>query len=1855
MEQLNDENYGLIDSEHLLSIKMTAFLYYQDISDSFVRNAPATENFGGEDEVSGNIVGNVINDAICETSYAVDYKNIALSDKWLTFVDSAPALKVFAGDTPVITQKVTPVLDKGVVSWEAQSQAAYYLYKIDDGEAVRTENLFIDLNKLSLGQTGKYTLYIMVCNDDYAKGEWASIGFEVYSFTVMSEGSQAYEVFAVEGTEIQIRDYPVEKEGHTWVGLQDQDGNAYDINSKYVLIKSSTLSAQWSINQYKITFYTRTAQGEWKEISTEEKDYNTEIVFPTPKVEGWENSGYQFAGWYLDEFLSDSNNYTNIPAKHLELYAKFECKKFDLIAETNNGENAETAKVPYMTNVDESYLNSCFGNVKKFGYSFVGWFLDEKFETPFNPFKMGTSTVTIYAKWSLNTYSVTVETDGGDYEGEIPTSFTVEDGEIELPTAEKYGYTFHGWSVNGHESPISIFICNQYDENVVLKAMFVANKHEATFDYAEGHQQYKITFDSNGRNIHFNSVYVSESQLTVDLPEEKTINYIYNGWYYDSACTQPFKEGDIITADTTLYLDAYEVPAEIRSAYSKISANSALGALRSLTSSTFEGTSYSKSFKWLAVSEDITYGVNVSTWWRKTSSAPSLSVKLYVIDNGQKILSRTFSTKTGNIVDGSGTIGKSIRVSDSIHLEKGSIYLLEISATGSVSYPLQEGSISIGSRALAIEDVNISFLGEKKSITFDEKLGALPTPQRFGYTFGGWLFNDEVVTSETVVKYDGNMPLKAKWIPIVAEVEYVLNDGINHQDNPNSYTIEDGNIRLLPAEKEGYRFMGWYLDEQFTTRISEFSYAEYQQGITLYARFEKLYTVTYVLPDYANTKEPDTRIETEKFYLDSLGDIIGGAQEYRFIGWYTDPEFLNPISFIEEGTQDCFVYAKFLPYYKVIVHLDGGTLQGQFAKFTQEDSFTFTDITATKANYYFDGWYSDKTYTQRLDGIEKGTMQNVDVYAKFVKCTDGLKFTLNSEKTGYIVSAENSMLGETDVTIPELYLGKPVVSVGSFENQTNITSVYIPDSVNSIADYAFRNCNGLQNFVIPETVDSIGEGIFSGCGNLNNLTIPFVGKTEQDEIPFGVLFGKQAFNGAVKIDQQHYENGEKVYAQYYVPISLNFITVNRGNISNYAFSNCENIQSVILGLNVSQIDEWAFYRCSSLEEVELANISIIGDNAFNGLSAIKQIDLPESLIAIGSGAFSGCSGLESIVFLKNLTSIGANAFARCQNLKTIEVPNNVTSIGNGAFSFCSNLTSITLPFVGENADGSGATHFGFIFGASTYNDNNKYVPTKLKNVIIENTTSISQYAFYQCNNITNLTLPFVGENADGSGATHFGFIFGASSYTGNYSLVPSSLDCVTITGGNKIAEKAFYACTNLTEIIFDKNVELTEIGINAFYACSSLISFEIPRGITELNSIFALCESLERVTFADGNQVTTIGDGAFAGLKNLTVIEIPSSVTTIGANAFGNCSQLSGVYISDIKAWCKIDFQGAYANPLSFGHNLYLNEVMLENLILPQDVETISKFAFFSCTSLKNLSLEANSKLTFIGNRAFSSCSNLTNVNLSSSNVEILEEGLFFDCVSLKTVVFGQNNQLKVFNQYLFSGCSNLLSVEIPDSVATIEDSVFSGCNSLQSLKIPAQVTSIKAAFYGCSGLESIIVADENTVYYSSNNCLIHVETKTLVLGCKNSIIPDDGSVTAIGDMAFISCSGLNNINIPDSITSIKARAFEGCTGLTNITFGENSKLSIIGDRAFYGCGKLTDIVIPVNVSSIGANAFKSCNILKNVYYGGADEQWSTISIDSSNSELKTANIYYYSFEQPTSAGNYWHYVEGIPTIWVTE
>ena len=115
---------------------------------------------------------------------------------------------------------------------------------------------------------------------------------------------------------------------------------------------------------------------------------------------------------------------------------------------------------------------------------------------------------------------------------------------------------------------------------------------------------------------------------------------------------------------------------------------------------------------------------------------------------------------------------------------------------------------------------------------------------------------------------------------------------------------------------------------------------------------------------------------------------------------------------------------------------------------------------------------------------------------------------------------------------------------------------------------------------------------------------------------------------------------------------------------------------------------------------------------------------------------------------------------------------------------------------------------------------------------------------------------------------------------------------------------------------------------------------------------------------------------------------------------------------------------------------------------------------------------------------------------------------------------------------------------------------------------IPDSVTSIDgSAFDGCTGLESIVVEEGNPVYHSAGNCLIETQSKTLLLGCKNSIIPDDGSVTSIGGGAFGNCTGLKEIEIPNSVTVISEGAFQACTGLTKVVILDG--VTSIGSAAF--------------------------------------------------------------------------------------
>ena len=169
----------------------------------------------------------------------------------------------------------------------------------------------------------------------------------------------------------------------------------------------------------------------------------------------------------------------------------------------------------------------------------------------------------------------------------------------------------------------------------------------------------------------------------------------------------------------------------------------------------------------------------------------------------------------------------------------------------------------------------------------------------------------------------------------------------------------------------------------------------------------------------------------------------------------------------------------------------------------------------------------------------------------------------------------------------------------------------------------------------------------------------------------------------------------------------------------------------------------------------------------------------------------------------------------------------------------------------------------------------------------------------------------------------------------------------------------------------------------------------------------------------------------------------------------------------------------------------------------------------------------------------------------------------------------------------------------IPDCVTEICWGAFWDCSSLTSITIPASVTSIMwQVFSGCDSLASITVEQGNPIYHSAGNCIIETKSKTLIAGCKNSVIPDDGSVTSIGDSAFYNCRSLASINIPDSITSIGSKAFNA----TSIGYG-----------AFSHCSSLANIMIAESVVNIGDCAFYDCSSLKTIEYAGTEEQWEAV------------------------------------------
>ena len=613
-------------------------------------------------------------------------------------------------------------------------------------------------------------------------------------------------------------------------------------------------------------------------------------------------------------------------------------------------------------------------------------------------------------------------------------------------------------------------------------------------------------------------------------------------------------------------------------------------------------------------------------------------------------------------------------------------------------------------------------------------------------------------------------------------------------------------------------------------------------------------------------------------------------------------------------------------------------------------------------------------------GLTTVTINSNDIVNKEYTSSLNLKTIFGEQVTEYILGEDITGIGNyafyqctglASVTIPN-----SVTSIGNsvFYGCSSLTSVTIPNSVTSIGWNAFRDCTGLTSINIPRNVTSIGNCAFNGCTSLTIVTInsnDIVNKEYTPSSNLKNIFGEQV---------TEYILGEGITG-----------------IGNYAFYQCGGVTSLTLPNSVTSIGDYAFKGCSGLTSVTIPNsVTIIGNGVFSGCSGLKEVTIGRSVTNIGYEAFRNCSGLTNVTIGNSVTSIGNNAFGGCTGLTSVvwnakncanngafgsqvesftfgkevesipascceemskltevTIPNRVTSIGSSAFSGCKGLTSVHI------SDLAAWCHITFSNNVSNplYYAHHLYLnnaeTTEL--TIPNSVTSIGNYAFNECTNITSVTIP----------------------------------NSVT-----SIGDYAFGGCSGLTSITSPHSV--TSIGHGAFQFCSSLTSFDIPEGVVALGlQIFVGCTSLRTISIP----------------KSVNTIMQHSYMSGVSPFTATNVDYQSGLPVKGALTAFVVDPE----NPIFTVKDGVLYDKNMTKLIqfpcakkdaytIPESVIYIEGSAFYGNMVLTELNLPRNVRVIETG--AFCYMANLKTLHLPEELVKIGEAG-FIGCCNIEELTFG--------------------------------------------------------------------------------------------------------------------------------------------------------------------------------------------------------------------------------------------------------
>ncbi|MBO5528181.1 MAG: leucine-rich repeat protein [Bacilli bacterium] len=1579
---------------------------------------------------------------------------------------------------------------------------------------------------------------------------------------------------------------------------------------------------------------------------------------------------FQFAGWYYDDQFQNPVQYPLIVTGNLDLFAKWANTEATITFVTNGGSVIDPIVVD-KGSVVRSLPNPTLENAV-----FLGWYFDNELTNPVSLPLTLTQDVTLYAGWLLNRSRLSFETNGGNTILPIDKNIgdTVEENEVPTPT--RGHYSFAGWYL---------------DPNFVNPALFPLTLDASVTLYAKWTaENYTVTFHCNGGSA-VETKTITYGQSIVSSPETVRTGYEFLGWFLDAELTEKANFPLAVSYDLHLYAKwkeiTYSVSLNTNGAQDFASIGKKYGEMLEESEVPTPSKSRNTFLGWYLDFEltqkaifpiQIVNNITLHAKWEYIST---FSVRFdanggsggayYVVESGASIdavpePSRPGYTFAGWCLDIAGTTSAQFpyTVTQSV-----TFYAKWEALSCLVTYYTNGG-----------DDIPVS------TMAYGDELTEAPTPVKEGSVFLGWYLDPNFNTPAAfpmIVTED--LGLYAKWREITYCTVSFYNDG-----QVNTVKVEKGKAVEEPAAptKNGYTFMGWYLDADYTI-AANFPYLV-TDSMSFYARWQRNEgTVTVTFETNGGTSVASSVLQVGGTLSEPTSPVSARGE---FLGWYTDEALTSPAIFPMEVFNNLTLYAKYASYeqtYTVSFDSNGGSLVPSQIIYAT-GSLIASPTAPTNPGMVFLGWYLDEELTLPAS-FPMAINENTTLYAKWsddpgiyrVTLHDGVNadniyllnpgdtlsrpndpvrqgyvfggWYTNEACTGMAVSFPYTPRGDVtlyakwtlevvEYTVTWVYNDGSSNQEQTVDNGTSISGRtptregydfagwYTDPELTRAVSFPYR-VNGDVTFyakwekqavtytvsyqtsggtTIPSTTVSEGGSIsvpanpsksgfvFTGwyldpeCTqkatfpmNISGDTVLYAG-WRVDEFANFTFEYNETLGGYVLTDYEGDDTNVAVPENYNDGVhgSASVVAIGKS-----AFENCAKIVSITIPDTVTSIGDSAFFGCASLQSITIpASVTSLGSRTFYKCAALTEVNLPDTITSIGAWSFYGCSslktiilpseltsisdymfyssGLERIVIRSNCRSIGNFAFYNCVSLTQVDIAEGCTSIGNNAFRSCGLLRQINIPITVTTIGSYVFVDDEFIVVYCSHGSN----PDGFNAV----------WARISSDQDNTSTAPVIYNY--GGAYTRVGDIVYALLKDGSVSATyigPRDVTSVTIEDQVEMNDKiydvtvigtrGFRNLKSLTSVTLPKKLQV--VGSYAFQACSALTSINLPISTLTIDSYaFFNCTSLSAVTIP--TSLTAIGNFAFRNCTSIKEIYIPKSVVSLDPYAFSQCNGIvimyGGSYFEawDVNCVKLVNSAGKYCYQdglyysltmdgtvcVSMGDNGLLSANVASQVELDgtfYNVTSIGPSAFSGQTLLETVILPDT--ITVIENNAFNGCSNLTNVTLGRGITSI--------------------------KAYAFAHCSQLRIVELNSSLKTIESNIFQECPNHVTLLVKGEPFQTDPWYYDMGNYRYFSVAFDYSGKYVVIDYVVYALTKNGVVAA--------GNIGNLRSMSIRDNVEIDGVSYP--VIGVSDFAFSGMSDLSSVTFGSNIKT--IGRYAFY-YASLTEVTIPESVTSIGAQAF---------------------------------------------------------------